>query len=131
MNNGSPSVMYRRMLLVLRAHLRDEMNLLVDVAQDLALGSTQMQSPGVCRTCRATWRTLLAGILGAFVNELILRKEQTIHQIDMALERLDDGTYGLCWECDAQIPDAWLMAVPYAERCARCESQRVMHRRIA
>jgi hypothetical protein len=118
------------MLLALRSHLRGEMNLLVDVAHDLAIHRPQSRPAEVCRTCRPTWRTLVAGILGAFVKELVLRKEQLLGRIDDALERLDDGTYGLCWQCDAQIPEAWLATVPYADRCIQCESQRVLERRI-
>lgn len=130
MMHGNQMLTYRRLLLALRSHLRGEMSLLVDVAQDLAISRAAVRAAEICRTCRPTWRTLRAGILGTFIHELILRKEQTLDQIDQALDRLDDGTYGLCWECDAQIPDAWLTMVPYADRCAHCESQRLVKRRI-
>jgi DnaK suppressor protein len=72
----------------------------------------------------------LASALRGFVQEQSRRKEWLLSQIDDALRRLEDGSYGVCWECDSQIPDAWLASVPYAARCARCDSQQVLSERI-
>ena len=38
----------------------------------------------------------------------------TVSQIDAALERIDDGTYGLCVTSGAPIPKARLRAIPWA-----------------
>ena len=130
MMNSDHALTYRRMLLALRSHVRGEMNSLVDVAHDLAIDLARSRRAEVCRTCRPTWRTLVAGIVGASINELVLRKEKMLDRIDDALDRLDDGSYGLCWECDSQISEAWLATSPYADRCISCESQRVLERRI-
>ncbi len=46
--------------------------------------------------------------------------EATIARIDDALERLQSGSYGVCVECDTQIPSQRLEALPYAERCIEC-----------
>ena len=43
--------------------------------------------------------------------------------IDAALQRLDDGSYGRCGECGAEIPPARLQAAPTALRCVACESR--------
>jgi RNA polymerase-binding transcription factor DksA len=43
--------------------------------------------------------------------ELILR------EVDTALGRIDDGTYGICTACGKEIPDERLDAVPYATLC--------------
>jgi len=43
-----------------------------------------------------------------------------IHHIDRALQRLDDGDYGVCERCGAEIAAPRLRAVPYATRCQRC-----------
>lgn len=37
--------------------------------------------------------------------------------VEAALERLDDGRYGLCAACDAPIDDALLDADPTATTC--------------
>jgi DnaK suppressor protein len=39
-----------------------------------------------------------------------------------ALEKLDDGTYGLCDRCGVLIPAERLEARPWAVRCVRCAS---------
>ncbi len=41
-----------------------------------------------------------------------------------ALEKLDDGTYGLCDRCGLAIPDERLDARPWSVLCVRCASLR-------
>ena len=41
-------------------------------------------------------------------------------QVDRALERLEEGTYGVCEECGRPIPMGRLLAVPSATRCVEC-----------
>jgi DnaK suppressor protein len=38
-----------------------------------------------------------------------------------ALERIDKHTYGLCTECEAQISEKRLAALPWAKCCIRCQ----------
>ncbi len=45
-----------------------------------------------------------------------------ILQIDAALDRLDDGTYGVCQRCEQQIGAERLEARPYVAYCIRCQS---------
>jgi DnaK suppressor protein len=44
----------------------------------------------------------------------------TLGEIDLALLRLDDGSYGFCARCTQPIPAERLLAVPYARHCAPC-----------
>jgi RNA polymerase-binding protein DksA len=44
--------------------------------------------------------------------------------IDDALARIDDGTYGRCSGCGAAIPVERLFAVPTARFCVTCQAQR-------
>jgi DnaK suppressor protein len=41
-----------------------------------------------------------------------------------ALEKVDDGTYGLCDRCGALIPEERLDARPWSVLCVRCASLR-------
>ena len=41
--------------------------------------------------------------------------------IDAALERLQQGTYGQCTDCDATIAEARLHVSPEAARCIHCQ----------
>jgi DnaK suppressor protein len=48
---------------------------------------------------------------------------QTIEQIDAALDRLREGTYGVCQACHGPIPSERLAAVPWAAFCIDCASR--------
>lgn len=45
---------------------------------------------------------------------------ERLAQIDRALARLDDGTYGDCVRCGRPIAQARLVALPAAELCVDC-----------
>jgi DnaK suppressor protein len=55
---------------------------------------------------------------------LIQMKSETLNKIDAALRRLDDGSYGDCFECGDEISEARLRALPFAVRCKDCEEAR-------
>ena len=43
-------------------------------------------------------------------------------RITETLQRIADGTYGRCEECDEPIPPARLKAIPTATLCVPCQS---------
>jgi DnaK suppressor protein len=47
----------------------------------------------------------------------------TVAEIDQALERLDEGTYGRCAGCGTAIPAERLEAVPWAALCVPCSAK--------
>ncbi|NOZ05759.1 MAG: hypothetical protein GXP41_05330 [Chloroflexi bacterium] len=47
--------------------------------------------------------------------------------IDHALERLDQGVYGLCTECGKEINPERLEVLPYATLCIKCKSELERH----
>ena len=49
------------------------------------------------------------------------REKQKLKQIDDALERIEEKTYGLCEECGVKIPRARLKVVPFAKYCVECK----------
>ena len=53
--------------------------------------------------------------------------QQTLAQIDRALARLDDGTFGTCEQCGKEIPEERLHARPWATLCI--DDQRLADRR--
>jgi DnaK suppressor protein len=44
--------------------------------------------------------------------------------IDAALQRIAEGTYGVCRECGEDIPAGRLEVAPYTRYCVACEAQR-------
>jgi RNA polymerase-binding transcription factor DksA len=64
---------------------------------------------------------------GNFDQELILSllgsEKNALDQIDGALKRIEDGSFGQCEECGMKIPKPRLEAIPYATLCVQCASQ--------
>lgn len=50
------------------------------------------------------------------------RNGRLLYHIDMALERIKNGTYGLCQSCGNPISDERLEAVPHARLCIQCKA---------
>jgi DnaK suppressor protein len=57
---------------------------------------------------------------------LIQMKAETLNKINEALSRLEEGTYGHCFECGEEIAQPRLRALPFAVRCKDCEEAREM-----
>jgi DnaK suppressor protein len=55
---------------------------------------------------------------------LIQMKAETLNKINEALARLEEGRYGMCFECGEEISGARLRALPFAVRCKDCEEAR-------
>ena len=55
---------------------------------------------------------------------LIQMKGETLNKVNEALRRLDEATYGNCFECGDEIAQARLRALPFAVRCKDCEEAR-------
>ncbi len=53
----------------------------------------------------------------------------TVVEIDRALAKIDDGTYGSCEQCGDAIPEARLQALPHAALCVSCKSGGLSSRR--
>lgn len=50
------------------------------------------------------------------------RERQKLHQVDEALLRLEDGEYGICEECEEEIPLGRLKAMPFTRHCVKCKA---------
>jgi DnaK suppressor protein len=55
---------------------------------------------------------------------LVQMKSETLNKINDALVRLDQGSYGNCFECGEEIAEKRLRALPFAVRCKDCEEAR-------
>jgi len=55
-------------------------------------------------------------------NSQIERDVSELRAIEAALARFEEGTYGLCTRCGAEIGEARLRANPAAERCIACQT---------
>ena len=56
--------------------------------------------------------------------ELLLgdREREKLHSIDEALLKIKEGEYGICEECEEDIPIGRLKVVPFARYCVKCKA---------
>jgi len=52
------------------------------------------------------------------------RLEDTLHDVEYALNKFELGTYGLCEACGESIDWARLEAKPHARLCIKCQQKR-------
>jgi DnaK suppressor protein len=57
--------------------------------------------------------------LGLLLND---REREKVHSIDEALLRIAEGEYGICEECDEEIPMGRLKVLPFTRHCVKCKS---------
>ena len=56
--------------------------------------------------------------LGIASNE-----REILYELDDALKRIEEGTYGICEDCKTVIAKKRLAAVPYARLCVKCQAK--------
>ena len=55
--------------------------------------------------------------------ELIESGEESVRNIDTALEKIEDGSFGICEICNKKINKERLKAVPHARLCIDCQRE--------
>jgi DnaK suppressor protein len=54
---------------------------------------------------------------------LVQMQAETMEKLNAALTRLAEGQYGICDECEEEIPGKRLRAVPFTTRCLTCQER--------
>jgi DnaK suppressor protein len=62
-----------------------------------------------------------------FTLGLMEAEGDTLGFIESALERIEEGNYGRCVQCDGAIPKTRLNAIPYTPVCIKCAEQQEHH----
>ena len=57
------------------------------------------------------------------LDRLSNRDMLILREIDYALEKIKNGTYGICEGCGIEIPEERLCAIPWTRFCAKCAEQ--------
>lgn len=58
-----------------------------------------------------------------FSLDLASSEREILYQVDEAIKRIDEGTYGKCLDCGKPIAKVRLKAVPYARFCKKCQQK--------
>ncbi|MDA7977314.1 MAG: TraR/DksA family transcriptional regulator [Pirellulales bacterium] len=107
---------YKEKLILLRARLRGDLSQMADAALS---GKNSMDGG-------SSGMPIHMADIGSdnyeqeFTLSLIDTEGDTLGAIENALEKIEDGTYGKCDECEGVIPKTRLNAIPYAPYCIKC-----------
>jgi RNA polymerase-binding transcription factor DksA len=108
---------YWRQLLALRTRLNSDVSCLTDEA---------LGKPGEEASASFSHVPTHIADLGTdsfeqqFTLGLLENDEQALEEVAAALERIEQGNFGRCDECQKTIPHARLEALPYARYCITC-----------
>lgn len=63
--------------------------------------------------------------IGEYTTNLATEKvlESSLRDVENALKRIEDGTYGICKYCGKEINEKRLLARPVASACVECKSK--------
>ena len=110
----------------LEAERRD---LLVSIARTEAELATPVDDRGADTTASQHPADVASDLYAreiAILTDLTLREQ--VLDIEAALARIDNATYGICVDCGKHVDDARLEAHPQAARCVACQTR--MERRL-
>lgn len=51
-------------------------------------------------------------------------ERELLYVLEDALKKIEDGTFGICDECDGVITKTRLKAIPYASFCVKCQAKK-------
>ena len=108
---------YKERLLLLRARLRGDVNAMAEAA----LSKTRSEASGDLSSMPIHMADVGSdNYEQEFTLSLMQSEEETLDQIEAALERIEDVVYGSCVECDGRIPKTRLNAIPQTPFCVKC-----------
>ena len=118
--NKAEIKIYKDQLLTLRARLRGDVSQMADAT----LKKNRSEANGDLSSMPIHMADIgTDNFEQEFTLSLMQNDEGTLEQIESALERIEDGTFGHCEECGTKIPKARLGAIPYATFCVKCASR--------
>jgi len=89
------------------------------------------QAEGLANHLEETDDEPVADLESAIEIAALEREVRELREIESARKRLHEPDFGLCVDCDVEIPYARLSANPTAVRCVNCQSQRERGARAA
>lgn len=108
---------YKEQLLALRARLRGD----VTAMADAALRKTRSEANGDLSSMPIHMADIGSdNYEQEFTLSLMQSDEVTLESIEAAIEKIEDGIFGLCEDCTSPISKARLNAIPYTPLCIKC-----------
>lgn len=106
----------RKRLLTLRTRLRGDVTQMTDHALNQDHAKTTSMPIDMAELGTDNFdQELTLSLLGS--------ERIALEQIEAAIARIEDGSYGRCETCGVQIPKSRLHALPFAAQCVQCASE--------
>ncbi len=55
---------------------------------------------------------------------LASNERQSLYELDDAIKKIEEGTFGICEECKSLITKTRLKVVPFARLCVKCQEKK-------
>jgi RNA polymerase-binding transcription factor DksA len=108
---------YRQALLAIRSRVNGDVSHLTDEA----LRQNQKESSGNLSSMPIHMADIGSdNFEQEFTLSLLANEEQVLAEVAGALDRIKEGTFGRCEECQGEIPRARLRELPYTRYCVQC-----------
>ncbi len=105
----------------LEQQLRERIRELRDELRVQLSGSDDPNVVGLRNRLEDTGDWAVADALSELDIAIVSRDLRELANVQAALRRLAEGTYGQCSDCSEPIPYARLLASPWALRCVQCQ----------
>lgn len=105
---------FRALLQAQRALLQEEVRAKIAASDD---------SLGFVNQSKITDDDGLADAAAEMEVAMVMRESQELKEVEAALARIADASYGSCFDCGEEIGEARLKAYPAARRCLPCQEK--------
>lgn len=105
-----------------RLRLQQRMDMLVAALSKGAAEDAEKRSAGYLGEVRDRGEESAAESEAEVSSAVSVSHSEELARVRKALQRFDDGTYGICEVCGEAIGEARLEANPCARRCIECQS---------
>ncbi len=109
--------LYKERLIQMRSRLRGD----VSTMAEAALKKTRSEANGDLSSMPIHMADIGSdNFEQEFTLSLMANDEETLHMIESALKRIEEGVYGRCQECEGIVPKSRLNAIPHTPFCVKC-----------
>ena len=118
------AIPYKEQILEIRSRLRGDVSHLTEGA----LNKTRVEASGDLSSMPIHMADLGSDAYEQeFSLDMVKAEEDTLGEIQAALERINAGVYGACTSCGSKVKKARLNAIPFAQFCIDCATEREQH----
>jgi DnaK suppressor protein len=110
--NSKKQEHFKKLLTDIKQKLTDDVKRSLDISKEEVNGGV----PDIMDDAARTYNRQV-------ILNLSEKERVELGRVDEALQKITDGRYGICEECEEHIPVKRLEIIPFAKLCVECESR--------